>query len=84
MVRVAALLCEMLRASDRTDLAGVRVVLFQTGRVTITFMESDGAGRRRDGVTVRRLDGRPADESAETRRVPNLAFTEDSLEPKVR
>ena len=35
-------------------------------------------------LTAGWLDGLPADESAEARRVPNLAFTEDSLEPKAR
>ena len=70
----------MLPASDRTDLAGVRVVL---SRVT-TFMEcpsSDGtAGWQRDDVTVRWLDGPAADESTETRQWPNLDFAEDSLD----
>ena len=85
MVRVAALFCEVLRDRfvDCTDVAGVRVLPSQAGRVTVTFMEcpsSDGVGRRPDGVAVRRLDGLAADESAETRRCPNLAFAEDSLE----
>jgi hypothetical protein len=86
VVRAAALFCEVLRDCivDRTDVVGVRVIPSQVGRVTLTFMEcssSDGAaGRRPDGVTVRRLAGLAADESAETRREPNLAFAEDSLE----
>ncbi len=87
MVRVAALFCEVLRDrfADCTEVAGVRVLPSQAGRVTVTFMEcpsSEVAGRRPDGVTVRRLDGlAPApDESAETKRLPNLAFADDSLE----
>jgi hypothetical protein len=74
VVRVAALFCEVLRDrfDDCTDVAGVRVLPSQAGRVTVTFMEcpsSDGAaGRRLDGVTVRRLDGLAVDESADIRR----------------
>ena len=75
MVRVAALFCEVLRDRfvDCTDVAGVRVLPSQAGRVTVTFMEcpsSDGAAGRRaaDGVTVRRLDGLAVDESADIRR----------------
>ena len=73
MVRVAALSCEGLRDCivDCTDVAGARVFPSQTGQVTVTCMECpsfDGAGRRRDSVTVQRLDGLPADESAEARR----------------
>ena len=75
VVRVAALFCEALRDRfvDCTDVGGVRVLPSRAGRVTVVFTEcplSDGAaaGRRLDGVTVRRPDGMAADESAETRR----------------
>lgn len=86
MVRVAALFCDVFRARfDCADVTGVRVLPSHAGRVTVTFTEcpsSDAATRRLDGVAVvRRLEGRVAPaESAETRRVPNLAFAEDSLE----
>lgn len=87
MVRVAALFWEVLR--DRfveAEVAGVRVLPSQAGRVTVTLTEfpSSNVGGRRLGVlTVRRLAGRAAaanEESAETRRLPNLAFAEDSRE----
>ena len=72
VVRVAALFCEVFRDRfDCTEVTGVRVLPSQAGRVTVTFMEcpsSDGGGRRPDGVTVRRLEGLAADESAEMRR----------------
>jgi hypothetical protein len=83
VVRVAALFWEVLRDRfvDWAEVAGVRVLPSQAGRVTVTLTEwpsSDVGGRRLGVVTVRRLDGR--EESAETRRLPNLAFAEDSLE----
>ncbi len=91
MVRVAALFWEVLR--DRfidwaPEVTGVRVLPSQAGRVTVTLTEcpsSDVAvatGRRLGVVAFRRLAGRAAAnvESAETRRLPNLAFAEDSRE----
>jgi len=71
VVRVAALFCDVLRDRFADEVAGVRVLPSQAGRVTVTLMEcpsSDGVGRRPDGVTVRRLEGLAADESAESRR----------------
>jgi hypothetical protein len=88
VVRVAALFWEVLRDRfiDWAEVAGVRVLPSQAGRVTVTLTEcpsSDVGGRRLGVLTVRRLAGRAAaanEESAETRRLPNLAFAEDSRE----
>lgn len=87
VVRVAALFCEVLRDRFKiwAELGGGRVLPSQAGRVTVTLTEcpsSDVACRRLGVVTLRRLDGRPPpnEESAEIRRLPNLAFAEDSLE----
>lgn len=90
MVRVAALFWEVLR--DRfvdwaaPEVTGARVLPSQAGRVTVTLTEfpsSDVGGRRLGVLAFRRLAGRTAaanEESAETRRFPNLAFAEDSRE----
>jgi hypothetical protein len=55
---------------------------FQAGRVMValTTLVSSKTGRR-TGVTapLRRLDGRVAMDSADSRRVPNLALADDSL-----
>ena len=88
MVRVAALFWEVLRDrfANWAEVTGVRVLPSQAGRVTVTLTEfpsSDVGGRRLGVLAFRRLAGRIAaanEESAETRRLPNLAFAEDSLE----
>jgi hypothetical protein len=86
VVRVAALFWGMLCGHfvDCTVVAGVRVFPSRAGRVTLTFMEGPSlegaAGRRTDDVEVPPMDGLSADELGETKRRPNLAFAEGSLE----
>lgn len=84
--RVAALVCEVWRVRFMLGACPrVPVLVPQAGRVTVAFIEwlsSEGFTRVRvlGVVCVRLLMGRVEEPlSPEGRRVPNLAFAEDSL-----